>query len=278
MYSSILENKKKWQAEYQSLGTSSTTSQCWWNVPTTVDCTDAKEERIIHKEKDTELCELPQDLEEQLELEKAEVDKRLKEIEEARTVEEDRLKRIQQLSTGAFQSRVCRSARLLSMDFETFQSQIQCTRTPERERSRSADPLLAHAETYFSQNVETECVLEPTSGPLSATELEDFSMMVQTELDEECTPTLSTTSSKQQHETPTFQPNVQTKSTDRNTIHTKHKREPLTKPLEDDVRNVGDLVNPKQNHLSNKQTKTVGQSKDRSHSRLYSPNAPRYAV
>ncbi|KAF5401366.1 hypothetical protein PHET_05460, partial [Paragonimus heterotremus] len=280
MYLNILENKKKWEAEYQSLGTSSTTSQRWWNIPSTVDCMDAKEDRIIHKEEGVELYEFTQDVEGKFELEKAEVDRRLKEIKEARTVEEERLKRIQKLSTEAFQSRVCHSARLLTMDFETFQSRIQFTKTLERERSKSADPLLecAHMETHFSPNVETKSIVEQASASLSATVPDNFSMTVQTALDEECTPNLSTTSSKQQCETPTFQPNAHTKSTDRNAIHTKHKHKPLTKHREDDVRNTEDFISTNQKNINDDQMKTVGQSEDGPHSHQYSSNTHRYAV
>ncbi|KAF7233041.1 hypothetical protein EG68_07466 [Paragonimus skrjabini miyazakii] len=291
MYSNILENNKKWEVEYQSLGTSSTTGQRWWNIPTTVDCTDVKEGQNIHKETGVELYESPQDLGGQFESEKAEVDKRLKEIEEARAVEEERLKRIQKLSTEAFQSRVCHSARLLTMDFETFQSRIQFTKTLERERSRSADPLLecTHMETHFNQNVDTESmyenhsppellIIELTSAFLSSTVPENFSRVVKTARDEKCIPNLSTTSLKQQCETPNFQPNAQTVSTDRNTVHTKHERKPLTKQQEGDVGNAEDFVSSNQKNIINEQTKTVGQSEDRPHSRQCLSNTPWYAV
>ncbi|KAF6769683.1 hypothetical protein AHF37_12220 [Paragonimus kellicotti] len=122
------------------------------------------------------------------------------------------------------------------------------------------------------------CSVEPASASLCATVLEDFSMTVQTTLDEGCTPNLSTTSSKQQRKTPTFQPITQTKSTDRNAIYTKQKREPLTKQLEGDVRNTGDFVSSKQKNMNNEQTKAVGQSEDRPHSHQYSSNTTRGTI
>ncbi|KAA3677553.1 uncharacterized protein DEA37_0012331 [Paragonimus westermani] len=247
-------------------------------------------EEVAKKDEDIELCKLPQDLEEQIALEKAEIGPFTEKNFDYANCVQDCVIFISTLATGRTQ--FTSLAALADYDagganflfsgccslYRRSHSQIQCTRTPERERSKSADPLLAHAKTYFNLNVETECILEPASGFLSASGLEDFSMMVQTELDEVCTPTLSSTSPKQQHETPTSQPNAQTKSTGRNTIHAKHKREPLMKQLESDVRNVGDLVSSKQKNLSNKQTKTVDQSENGRHSRLYPPNAPRGTV